>query len=157
MNAEPMNATSGQTGKMRRLLNILAVIICAITGLLGAGGALIFVGALVPLFRNILGFPADLTGLYFLLLGAGFGFLGFLITSRALLHLRHPDAGTARDMIGTAIFLIVIMGVLPLGTGLYAPSSLLFAALIGLYVFHRYLVKKVTAQAFPPDVTPSQT
>ncbi len=137
---------------MRRLLNILAVIICAITGLLGAGGALIFVGALVPLFRNILGFPGDMTGLYFLLIGAGFGFLGFLIASRALLHLRHPDAGTARDMIDTAIILIVIMGVLPL-----IKSPIVFLIVIGLYVFHRYLVKRVTAQAFPPSVTPSQT
>jgi len=141
------------TKSMRRLLNILAVIIGVVATLLGAGGAVFFVGAILALLRTTPTFPTDLPGVYILIFSGGASFLGFLIASRALLHLRHPDAGTARDMIGTAIYLIVFCGVLPL----FKSSPFLFPLIIGLYFVHRFLVKRVTAQALPLDAGSSQT
>ncbi len=147
---------------MRKLLNILAVIIGAMSGLFGVAGAAMVVAALFTGFKQTPPFTADLRWLMLLLMGGGFCFLGFLIASRALLHLRHPDAGTVRDMIGTAIYLIVMGGVWPVGTSLKISGSVpalslsngLLACTVGLYLFHRYLVKRIIARAFPPDAAP---
>lgn len=146
-----MTASSGQTGKMRILLNILAVIIGLPSGFLAVAGSAYLVVAAVTYFQGSSPAPAGTSPIYFLIITAGFSFLGFLIASRALLHLRQPDAGTARDMIGTAIYLIVITGIVPL----FKSSSIGIPIIIGLYVFHRYLVKRIAARAFPaPESQP---
>jgi hypothetical protein len=131
---------------MRKLLNILAVII----GLAGAcvavtGGALL-VTALARLFTGSEPVPDGWMATFALVLGGGLAFLGGFIASRALLHLRKPDAGTARDMIGTAIYLIAMLAVLPL----LKDSAWSLALILGAYFFHRFLVRRVTAQAFAP-------
>ena len=142
---------------MRRLINILAVIIGTASGLAGLGGAGIVCAAVYALFKPGTVTPPDLPGWAALGIGTGITFLGMLIASRALLHLRHPDAGTVRDMIGTAIYLIVLGGVVPLGLKFHVPGALLLAAVIVLYLFHRYFVRQVITRAFPPDGTSPQT
>lgn len=140
---------------MRILLNTLAVIIGLATGVLAVACiAAAIAGAVAGVGGKTLplGTVTHIVGILFV---AGLAFIYGLIASRALLHLLHPDAGTARDMIGTAIYLIVMMAVLPLGRMLQAPGSLLLASVIGLYVFHRWLVKRIVARAFPPAAAES--
>lgn len=130
---------------MRKLLNILAVII----GLMGAVGAVaggvVFVIGVISLFGASSAKPDGLTPVYGLGVSGGMAFLCGLIASRALLHLRQPDAGTARDMIGTAVYLIVILAVFPLLKG----SAWVLPIIIGLYLLHRFLAKRVAVRAFP--------
>ena len=134
---------------MRILLNILAVIIGLVCGVLMLTCSAGFIVGAVAYFQGKASAPRTPPEIVAGLFLAGLAFIHGLIASRALLHLRHPDAGTARDMIGTAIFLIVMMAVLPLGTRLHAPGFLLLAAVIALYVFHRWLVKRIVTRAFP--------
>jgi hypothetical protein len=133
---------------MRRLVNILAVIIGLVSAWIGAAGAFLAGGMVVAAFKKTPHFPEAWPGLIIVGIGAGYAFLGILIASRALLHLRHPDAGTARDMIGTAIYLIVFLGVVQL-----VKSAWVFPLIMGLYIFHRFLVKRLAARAFPAGVT----
>lgn len=129
---------------MRKLLNILAVIVGLMSAFAAVSGGVIFVSTMAVLFRES-GSKPDSAGFYLLALGGVFAFLGGLIASRAWLHLRKPDAGTARDMIGTALYIIAALVVYPLikGSGLFLPF------IVGLYLFHRFLAKRVAAQAFP--------
>ncbi len=134
---------------MRILLNILAVVIGLMSGFVAVTcSAYLVVGAVTTFQGNIpaLGIAPGILAITFL---AGLAFLGFLIASRALLHLRQPDAGTARDMIGTAIYLIAIIGVAPL----FRSSFIMIPLIIGLYVFHRWLVRRITTRAFPTPET----
>lgn len=129
---------------MRKLLNILAVIIGLMSAFAAVYGGVIFVSTMAVLFRES-GAKPDSAAFYLLALGGVFAFLGGLIASRALLHLRKPDAGTARDMIGTGIYVVAALVVYPLikGSGLFIPI------IVGLYLLHRFVAKRVAAQAFP--------
>lgn len=132
---------------MLRLLNILAVMVGVVGGLVGVVGVGVVVMGIVALLRKNPTFLADPMGVYGLGLFGGISFLGFLIASRARRHLRHPDATTVRDMIGTAIYLIAMAGVVPLLKGTFLSPVII----LGLYLFHRALVKRITARGFSPD------
>jgi hypothetical protein len=140
------------------LLTILAVIIGVTSGVWALAGGVGFIGILFGLFKGDTAVPTNLHGWLGIASSALAAAIGCLLASRASLHLRRPDAGTVRDMIGTAIFFIVIAGVLPLGNKLHAPDYLLLAAIVGLYLLHRYLVKRINARAFPSnDAAPTST
>ncbi len=148
MNAANVSLGS-RPGTLRRLLNILAVIIGFVGAWIGGAGMLAVGGLIVAAFRKNSQFPEAWPAWYVLGIGAAFAFLGFLIAGRALRHLRHPDAGTVRDMIGTAIYLIVFLGVVPL-----VKSAWVFPIIFALYFLHRYLVKRIAARAFPAGDPP---
>lgn len=130
---------------MRKLLNILAVIIGLMSVTVAVTCGVLFVVTAATAFSGSPPTPDGTSATYLLVTLAGLSFLGFLIASRALLHLRQPDAGTARDMVGTAIYLLVFMGVFPL----FKSSSLVLPAIVGLYFVYRFLVKRIAARAFP--------
>lgn len=134
---------------MKRLLNILAVIVGVLGAGVGGAGLFLFFGMIVAAFKPGSLFPHAWPAWYVLGLGAAFAFLGLLIASRALRHLRRPDAGTVRDMIGTAIYLIVFLLV-----ARFVKSAAVFPIIFFLYFLHRYLVKRIVAQAFPASGTP---
>jgi hypothetical protein len=130
---------------MRKLLNTLAVII----GLTGVSGAVLGGGLVVMLgVGRLMGDrPVSVSDEGAMFVGFGVGgamaFIGGLIASRAWLHLRRPDAGTTSDMIGTAIYLIVALAVFPL----LKNSAWVLPLIVGLYLFHRWLVKRIVARA----------
>jgi hypothetical protein len=136
---------------MRKLLNILAVIIGLAAGVAAVAGAALFVIPIARYVAEIGPKPEGLTMIYPLVLGGGVAFLCGVIASRALLHLRKPGAATARDMIGTAVYLIVALSVFPL----FKSSAWSLPLILGTYFFHRFLVRRVTAQTFPPSVSHS--
>lgn len=150
---------------MRKLLSILAVLIGLMSALMAAGSSVFFVMTLVNCLKAGAAAWADLTPVYLLVITGCFAFLGFLIASRALLHVRKPDRGTATDIVGLATFLV--------GFELYGlfsgksrvsrlweswdpivRSSLALAAVIAFYLFYRLVMKRIAERAYPEEVAP---
>ena len=94
------------------------------------------------------------------------GILGYLIARQCWIHFRRPDRNTANGVAGFASFLLGVfifslaskLSLIPRAAGL--GSSLLVCAVpIGVYVashaFYHYVLKRMTARAFPPAATES--
>ena len=78
---------------------------------------------------------------------------GTSATGLLLLHLRKPDAGTARDMIGVALYLIATSMVHPLITH----SAVFFTFILAFYLLYRFLAKRVTAEVFSTRLNEPET
>ncbi len=147
---------------MRKLLNLLAVIIGLAGTLMAVGGTLVFGAGIFAFFKGGTPFPAGLSPMLLLVTLAGLAFLGFLIAARMLLHLRHPDLGTAKDVVGIATYLAglellnILAGRSPhlLPQALHSPvvELLLFvSALVGCYLFYRLVMTRIAERIFPVD------
>ncbi len=152
---------------MRMLLNILAVIIGLAGVLMAVGGALVFGAGVIASFKGGTPFPAGLSPVLLLIALAGLAFLGFLIAARMRLHLRHPDLGTAKDVVGIATYLagLELLKILYgksqflLPQARYSPvvEPLLFGtALAAFYLFYRLVMKRIAERAFP-QAAPSES
>jgi hypothetical protein len=136
---------------MRRLLNILAVLVGVLSVVLILMNAALCVWAVVYYVQSGAKLPADLPLFAVMGLGAGLCFIGWLIGSRALQHLRKPDARSAVEIMTMAIYMLLFGGILPLIKNVpYAVIPLLIA----LYFVRRYVLQQ-TARVFPPGSTAS--
>jgi hypothetical protein len=132
---------------MRKLLNILAVIIglTGVSGVVVGGMLFVLMGVGCLIGDRPVSISTEVALLFGFGVGGGMAFIGGLIASRAWLHLRRPDAGTTSDMIGTAIYLITALAIFPL----LKNSAWVLLLIFGVYLFHRWLVKRIAQWTVP--------
>ena len=150
---------------MRLLLNIFAVIIGAASALWALTGCIGFGVILLAWFTGDKSGVTQAGGWIVIASCAVAVVIGSVIASRALLHLRHPDRGTANDIVGIVTFLLVIpfLNILtgrwkiPLFQGPHGPTAELWiglGALVAFYLFYRFVMKRIAERAFPADAAP---
>jgi hypothetical protein len=125
---------------MRRLLNILAVILVGFNAVVVAG-CLVVIGAVIVAFVHKTPALVDSwPGVAIAAFAAGMAFICSLFGWRALAHLRKPDADTAFDIITLALYLLAFIAVFPLSLGRPYVAILLLS---GLSPFSSYLIKRI--------------
>jgi len=137
---------------MRRLLNILAVLVGVLGLVLVLINAALCVWAVAYYKTSGATLPADLPLLAVIGLGAGLCFIGCLIGSRALGHLRKPNARSASEVLTMSIYLLAFSAISPLIKSI--PFAVILVLIVGLFFVRRYMIKQA-ARIFPPEVTAS--
>lgn len=135
---------------MRRLLNILAVMVGVLGLILILMNAALCVWAVVYYRTSGATLPADLPLFAVMGLGAGLCVIGGLIGSRALGHLRKPDARSAGEVLTLAIYLLAFGAISPLIKSV--PYVVILVLIAGLFFVRRYVIKQA-AKVFPPEGT----
>lgn len=139
---------------MRLLINILAVIVGVLGLVLVLVNTALCVWAVVYYKISGATMPADLPLLAVIGLGVGLCFIGCLIGSRALGHLRKPDARSAGEIMTMTIYLLAFSAISPLIKSV--PYAMILGLIVGLFFVRRYVIKQ-TARIFPPEGNASLT